>query len=77
MAQLLFTGSSLNGGSLTSVPNLELALQLVENRLAVWASNSETYNTLLRRVFATDKAPPGQLPPICKPACWRAASKFP
>ena len=73
MAQLLFTGGSLTNGS-----NLELALQLVENRLAAWASNSDAYNALLQRVFGADKAsPPGKLPPICKPACWRTASKFP
>jgi hypothetical protein len=46
MAQLLFSGSSLTTGS-----SLELALQLVENRLPAWASNSDTYNALLLEVF--------------------------
>ena len=51
MAQLLFSGSSFSGGS-----NLELALQLVENRLTAWASNSDTYNALLLEVFGVQSS---------------------
>ncbi|HBH71983.1 MAG TPA: hypothetical protein DDY43_00720, partial [Synechococcales bacterium UBA10510] len=51
MAQLLFSGSSLTTGS-----NLELALQLVENRLPAWASNSDTYNALLLEVFGVQSS---------------------
>jgi hypothetical protein len=46
MAQLLLNGTELTTGS-----NLEWALQLVENRLAAWASNTDAYNFLLLEVF--------------------------
>jgi hypothetical protein len=46
MAQFLLTGTKLTNGS-----TLEQALQLVENRLNDWASNTDAYNFLLLEVF--------------------------
>ena len=51
MAQFLLTGTKLTNGS-----TLEQALQLVENRLADWASNSDTYNALLLEVFGAQSS---------------------
>jgi len=50
MAQLLFSGTELTGS------NLELALQLVENRLAAWASDTDAYNSQLLEVFGAQSS---------------------
>ncbi|MCX5956428.1 MAG: Ig-like domain-containing protein, partial [Cyanobacteria bacterium] len=53
MAQLLLAGTNL-----TPSPSLEQALQLVEARLASWASssNSGAYNALLLRIFGAQSS---------------------
>jgi hypothetical protein len=55
MAQLLFTTTDL-----TASPSLEQALQLVEARLANWASSttSDAYNALLLQIFGAQSSEP-------------------
>ena len=57
MAQLLLTGTELTTGSnLIGGSNLELALQLVENRLAAWARDTDAYNAQLLEVFGAQSS---------------------
>ena len=66
MAQLLLAGNSLTtatgssaiAGSAAATTALEQALQLVEERLLAWASNSYAFNSLLQQVFTTDNPAP-------------------
>ena len=52
MAQLLLSGASLSARQL----QLSQALQLLETRLAAWASNTGSYNALLLQVFGAQNS---------------------
>jgi hypothetical protein len=65
MAQLLFTTTDL-----TASPSLERALQLVEARLANWASSttSDAYNALLLQIFGAQSSEPTTAIQLASPA---------
>jgi len=51
MAKLLLTGTEISNKT-----NLQEALNLVEGRLAAWASNSNAYNALVQQVFGAQRS---------------------